>query len=196
MRSVLVFSRLCLRQSIPRVRASKAQFRSFRSALSHSGSGSWGYGRRPLGGNKILWAAAAALSPTVFVHLSEKDNNGTEKTAESRMLEASRDEIAKKLSEDDHGFSRFRHGITLFLDLYIWEPICTTFRFLHLVIIFVPVILTVPSIWLGRRDPKRDNERTGTLWWYWFLVKSMERAGPAFIKVRICVLNCGNSDNP
>jgi aarF domain-containing kinase len=185
MRPVLAFSRLCLRQSIPRVRASNAQFRSFRSALSHNGSGSWGYGRRPLGGNKILWTAAAALSPAVFLQLSEKDNNGTEKTAESRMLEASRDEIAKKLSEDVHGFARFRHCVVLFLDVYIWEPICTTFRFLHLVFIFVPVILTVPAIWLGRRDPKRGNERTGTLWWYWFLVKSMERAGPAFIKVGI-----------
>lgn len=188
MRSILAFSRLCLRQGIPRARASNAQLRGFRSALSRNGNGSWGHGRRPFGKNKILWAATAALSPALFVELSEKDNDGTEKTAESRMLEASRDEIAKKLSEDDHGFSRIRHGVVLFLDVYIWEPICTALRFLHLVIIFVPVILTVPAIWLGSRDPKRDNERSGTLWWYWFLVKSMERAGPAFIKVRTSIL--------
>lgn len=99
------------------------------------------------------------------------------------MLAASREEIAKKLKDDDHGFSRFRHGIVLFLDIYIWEPLCTGMRFLHLMAIFVPLIVSVPALWIGSRDPKRDNERTGTLWWYSFLVKSMERSGPAFIKV-------------
>jgi hypothetical protein len=52
------------------------------------------------------------------------------------------------------------------------------------VIIFIPVIVMVPVVWFGRRVPSRDRERTGTLWWYDFLVASMERAGPAFIKVR------------
>jgi aarF domain-containing kinase len=178
----LTFGRLCLRQSVPRAKVSTAQCRSFRTLFPRTGGGNVGYWRRPPGGNKILWAATA-LSPALFVELSEKDNNGTELTAEMRMLEASRQEIAKTLKEDDRGFSRIRHSIVLFLDLYIWEPICTGFRFVHLVVIFVPVILTVPAIWLGPRNPERDNERSGTLWWYWFLVKSMERAGPAFIKV-------------
>jgi aarF domain-containing kinase len=178
----LTFGRLCLRQSVPRAKVSTAQCRSFRTLFPRTGGGNGGYWRRPPGGNKILWAATA-LSPALFVELSEKDNNGTELTAEMRMLEASRQEIAKTLKEDDRGFSRIRHSIVLFLDLYIWEPICTGFRFVHLVVIFVPVILTVPAIWLGPRNPERDNERSGTLWWYWFLVKSMERAGPAFIKV-------------
>lgn len=101
------------------------------------------------------------------------------------MLAASREEIAKKLHDDDTGFSRFRHGIVLYLDLFIWEPICTGLRFLHLVVIFVPVIVSVPALWLGPRNKNRDNERSGTLWWYKFLVKSMERAGPAFIKVSL-----------
>lgn len=117
------------------------------------------------------------------MQLSEKDNGGTEQTAESRMLAASREEIAKQIDDDERGFERFRHTVVLFLDLYIWEPLCTGFRFLHLVLIFVPVIVTVPVIWCGKRDKTRNNERPGTLWWYAFLVQSMERAGPAFIKV-------------
>jgi aarF domain-containing kinase len=52
-----------------------------------------------------------------------------------------------------------------------------------LIFIFVPVIVTVPVIWFGQRQPERDNERSGTLWWYAFLVNGMERAGAAFIKV-------------
>lgn len=102
------------------------------------------------------------------------------------MLQASRAEIKKKVKEDSHGIRRVRDSIVVFLDMYIWEPVCTGLRFLHLVFIFVPVIVTVPALWIGTRDKKRDNERSGTLWWYWFLVKSMERAGPAFIKVTDC----------
>jgi aarF domain-containing kinase len=50
-------------------------------------------------------------------------------------------------------------------------------------VIFVPVILSVPVIWFGRRQTDKDGERSGTLWWYGFLVQSMELAGPAFIKL-------------
>jgi aarF domain-containing kinase len=131
----------------------------------------------------LILTAAAALSPVAFVQLSEKDNGGTKQTAEGRMLEASRDEIKKEVREDVRGIWRLRDSIVLFLDVYLWEPLCTGTRFLHLVVIFVPVIATVPMIWIGRRNKERDDERSGTLWWYWFLVKSMERAGPAFIKV-------------
>jgi aarF domain-containing kinase len=99
------------------------------------------------------------------------------------MLKASRDEIEKRLSENEHGFSRIWHCAVLYLDLYIWEPIRTGLRFLHLFLIFAPVIATVPALGLGPRNPERENERSGALWWYRFLVRSMERAGPAFIKV-------------
>lgn len=99
------------------------------------------------------------------------------------MLEISREEIRKTVASDDRGLSRVVHEIALFIDLYIWEPLCTGARFLHLVVIFVPVIFTVPAMWFGVRDPERDNERRGTLWWYNFLVGAMELAGPAFIKL-------------
>lgn len=180
MRSALAFGRLCLRQSIPRVKTAAPQIRSFRTTLTRTQGSTNKSGN---GGRRILWAAAT-LTPAAFVQLSEKNNDGTELTAEGRMLEASRAEVEKRLKDDDRGFSRFRHAIVLFVDVYFWEPLCTGFRFLHLVVIFVPVIVTVPALWLGPRDAKQDNERSGTLWWYWFLVKSMERAGPAFIKVR------------
>lgn len=99
------------------------------------------------------------------------------------MLEASREELKKEVPEDAHGLSRAWKAVYLFLDLYIYEPIATGFRFLHLAVIFLPVIATIPVIWLGRRIKERNDERAGTLWWYNFLVRSMERGGPAFIKV-------------
>lgn len=132
-----------------------------------------------------MLAAAAGLSPLAFVELSEAEDGKPESTAEGRMLEASRKEIRKEVKDDVTGIWRVRDGILVFLDVYLWEPVCTGLRFLHLVVIFVPVMVTVPALWIGARDRARDNERSGTLWWYWFLVKSMERAGPAFIKVRM-----------
>ena len=128
-------------------------------------------------------AANVALGAAAFVTLSEEDNRGTNKTGELRMLEVSREEVRKRVDDNDRGLRRLQHQALLCLDVYIWEPICTGIRFLQLVVIFVPVILTVPALWIGRRYPDHGNERSGTLWWYSFLVWSMECAGPAFIKV-------------
>ncbi|GAB0133854.1 hypothetical protein EsDP_00002248 [Epichloe bromicola] len=128
-------------------------------------------------------AGAAALSAGAFVELSKKDNGGSDETGELRMLEVSREEMRKAVGEDEHGLYKVAHKIIILFDVYMWEPICTGLRFLQLVVIFVPVIITVPAIWVGTRQADRDNERSGTLWWYGFLVKSMELAGPAFIKL-------------
>jgi len=136
---------------------------------------------------RVLFAAAngAALGTAAFVQLSEADKGDVEQTSEIRMLEVSREEIAKKISDDDKGLHRLLHLVILKLDIWLWEPLCTGVRFLHLVFIFVPVIAAVPALWIGRRVPGRDNERTGALWWYGFLVRCMELAGPAFIKVSL-----------
>ncbi|KAL2178215.1 ABC1 family-domain-containing protein [Thermothelomyces heterothallicus CBS 202.75] len=128
-------------------------------------------------------SAGAGLAASAFLELSKQGGASPEDTGEHRMLKASRAEIRKSAGEDDGTLGWLRRRLVLFLDLYIWEPICTSFRFLQLVVIFVPVILTVPAIWIGGRVPERDNERTGTLWWYGFLVQAMEWAGPAFIKL-------------
>ena len=127
-------------------------------------------------------AGAATMGAAAFFELSRQEK-GDEETGEQRMLEVSRDEIKKKMADDDRGLSRAVHRVVLLVDLYIWEPIATGIRFVQLVFIFVPVIIAVPALWLGRRQPHRDGERSGTLWWYGFLVQSMEWAGPAFIKL-------------
>lgn len=177
MRTTFALGRLCLRQKPNRLIASIARHERHYSILTP-----WPVFRRPPKppkGRILIWSL---LSPAAFVALSEEDT-GDGKTPEEHMLEASRAEIAKEIPEDVHGLRRVWKAIYLFVDTLIVEPIATTFRFLHLVIIFVPVIGTMPLIWLGRRQKNRDSERSGTLWWYSFLVRSMERAGPAFIKV-------------
>ena len=177
MRTALTFGRLCLRQKPHRFVAS-----IIRHERHYSLRRPWSLLHRPprpSHGRILIWSL---LSPAAFVALSE-ENSEDGKTPEEHMLEASRAEIAKEIPEDVHGPRRVWKEISLFVDTWIFEPIATTFRFLHLAIIFVPVIGTMPLIWLGKRQRNHDNERSGTLWWYSFLVRSMERAGPAFIKV-------------
>ena len=177
MRAAFALGRLCFRQKPYRFLASIA-----RHERHYSIPTTWPVFHRPPNppkGRILVWSL---LSPAAFVALSEEDT-GDGKTPEEHMLEASRAEIAKEIPEDVRGLRRLWEAIYLYVDTLIVEPIATTFRFLHLVIIFVPVLGTMPLIWLGRRQKNRDNERSGTLWWYSFLVRSMERAGPAFIKV-------------
>jgi aarF domain-containing kinase len=172
--------RICLRQfttrSIPRP--------NFHPQFKPRGFTTSAKSRRlPLRTRILL--ATAPLSPAAFVALSQGSDDGEHdgKTGEERMLEQSRAELDDHVPRVLEGSHKWRRNVYFFVDIYIWEPICTTIRFFHLFIIFVPVILTVPAIWIGVRVKDRDDERSGTLWWYGYLVWSMEQAGAAFIKV-------------
>ncbi|KAM0817301.1 putative ABC1 atypical kinase-like domain-containing protein [Seiridium cardinale] len=187
MRTIFLFGRLCARQTAskahPRIpRSTNTSFTRWQSTFRHGHRSQW---QNPPPRKYMLYATvqSVALGTAAFVKLAEKDNEGTEWTSEERMLQVSREEIEKSKDETSRGFTRLRHNVVYYLDAYFWEPICTGVRFLHLVVIFVPVILTVPAIWFGSRQPECDNERTGTLWWYRFLVQAMEWSGPAFIKL-------------
>ena len=162
-----------LLRGIPRRQPSFSQW-----TRKHSLKDPW---RRPKS-STVLLMSAATLSPAAFIQLSEA-NNGDDQSGEAHMLEASREEIRKKIPDDVRGLRRVWRSIAFLLDVYVYEPIATSFRFLHLVFIFVPVLVTIPAIWIGSRQADQDHERSGTVWWYRFLVGSMERAGPAFIKV-------------
>ena len=131
------------------------------------------------GGTALL----AALSPTAFVSIGEDKDNDDGRTGEERMLDASREEIDNYVPERLRNSKGVRVKVWRFFDTWVVEPLATGLRFLHLVFIFVPVLATIPVIWFGQRLPDRDNERSGTIWWYGFLVSSMERAGAAFIKL-------------
>lgn len=184
MRTAFAIGRLCLRQKPKRFIANLARHERYYTTPTR-----WRIPFRPPPkpprSRVLIWSL---LSPAAFVALSEEDN-GDGKTPEEHMLEASRAEIAKEVPDDVRGLKRAWRSFYLFVDTVIVEPLATTFRFLHLFIIFVPVLVSIPVIWLGPKRKARDNERAGTLWWYSFLVHSMERGGPAFIKVQHAVRN-------
>ena len=178
MRTVLYIGRICLQQK-PQRHVSRLVRYSQHHSFHRPRSSPW---RRPPKPFKTGVIALSLLSPAAFVALSEEER-GDGKTPEEHMLEASRAEIAKELPDNIHGLRKAWKLLCLGVDLYIWEPVATTLRFFHLVAIFIPVLATIPVIWIGSRQKDRDDKRSGTLWWYGFLVHSMERAGPAFIKV-------------
>ncbi|WVQ72324.1 hypothetical protein IAR50_001874 [Cryptococcus sp. DSM 104548] len=82
-------------------------------------------------------------------------------------------------------------SVTYIVQEYIFEPIATLFRFFQLAALFLPVIILSPMILLGETRRRRqfgraigeDEANWGAIWWYDFLVKQMERAGPSFIKL-------------
>ncbi|KAI4618052.1 uncharacterized protein J4E87_008061 [Alternaria ethzedia] len=185
MRTAFLFGRQCCRPGLPKL-ATRAFTRPSTAASRFRRQ----FATPNFKGRTILWSGAAAgaaggaiLSPLAFVDVANDKSGHGEKTHEEAMLEASRKELDEQVPHALRHSTKYRRGIYFFIEDYIIEPIATGFRFLHLIIIFVPVIVTIPAIWLGSRQPDRDNERSGTLWWYGFLVGSMERAGAAFIKL-------------
>ncbi|KAE8837081.1 hypothetical protein PTNB73_07986 [Pyrenophora teres f. teres] len=163
MRTALLFGRQCLRPGLPKL-ATRASTRPFANASRFRRQ----FAPPRFKTGKILWSGAAAggaiLSPLAFVDVAHKKTDNGEQTHEEAMLEASRKELDEQVPHALRNSSKYRRGIYFFIEDYIIEPIATGFRFLHLVIIFVPVIVTIPVIWLGARQPDRDNERSGTLW--------------------------------
>ncbi|KAK9459175.1 ABC1 family-domain-containing protein [Lipomyces oligophaga] len=63
------------------------------------------------------------------------------------------------------------------------DSLGTFTRFTHLVVIFLPVIVTSPAILIGSRYSPSDSETSGAVWWYKVLIWSMQAAGPTFIKL-------------
>lgn len=116
-------------------------------------------------------------------------------TADSPLFAQSVEDVEdeeKRLHRN--GVMRAFYKVGTFLQDYLIEPLGTTKRFIVLVFLFAPVILSMPMLLVGkrreggrlrgRRMPKAEGgTRWGAKWWYSFLVKQMERAGPTFIKL-------------
>ncbi|KAF7793377.1 hypothetical protein EIP86_004489 [Pleurotus ostreatoroseus] len=73
--------------------------------------------------------------------------------------------------------------IVAFLNDKIWEPILTARRFVHLMFLFLPVLISAPMLLVGRPEARYSGDRWGAVWWYGFLTAQMERAGPTFVKL-------------
>lgn len=135
----------------------------------------------------LLIAISAAASIPLVQHKVEDDEyDDIELTLEQSLLDTSEEERRAQtygINKDRSIFYRLFRNVKVSFVRYIFEPIATGLRFIQLVVIFIPVLATIPIIFIGPKVPDCDNERSGTLWWYRFLVRQMERAGATFIKV-------------
>jgi len=170
----------------PRASARSYRFNAPPRPPRHPRSGY--YGATLLAATAVGLLTPAGIEERSKGALEKANHSGKDNitTSEQRMLEASEreeEERWQEYTEDTPFLKHLWRTAAVFCSDWIYEPIATTFRLLRLVVIFVPVLATIPVMFVGERVLEKSNERRGTLWWYVFLVNSMEKAGPTFIKV-------------
>ena len=121
----------------------------------------------PLAGGLLLLVVPARLSPTPVI-------------AGPPVVPSSPGSSSPTISSSN---LTLRRRILDILRCSIWEPILTAKRFVHLLVLFMPVIICSPMLLVGRPKKRFKGDRWGAVWWYGLLVKQMSAAGPTFIKV-------------
>lgn len=131
----------------------------------------------------IIGGVAAYLSPGPRLHLPSVFSSPTLIPCPERRDNARRfteQDMIGSPAEPQHSLCYRIIGI---LKDYVWEPILTARRFIYLFYLFVPVIITIPMLLVGSPDVQLQGDRWGAVWWYDYLVKRMQAAGPTFTKV-------------
>lgn len=167
-----------------------SQRNTFRTASRAAEQGS--YGRFKY--SHIRWPTALLVALAVPLHqVLNSDVKAEEQFAagltKSETPQAQEQQAEQKQVEREHNI--FWRILYFFRD-YVIEPLSTARRFCYLAFIFIPVLATAPVLLLDYSKHGKP-ERWTTIWWYRFLVRQMERAGPTFIKVSR-LLNCHASD--
>lgn len=156
-------------------------------------SGSFFTRSRPpqrLASKHIFFALSATGGVALYLVTRPKTNNVSDIFASPGLIPSPCPQ-AKELnthgptvlySPDEEGKTLIARLQNLFVN-FIWEPILTTRRFVHLFFIFIPVIISAPMLLVGKPETRYSGDRWGAVWWYDHLVSAMARAGPTFIKV-------------
>lgn len=130
----------------------------------------------------------AGLGVVGFVYFrrpTKNDSSSNEDIIPPRKYKDPHERIVAASPAEQH------KGVLHILRFWILEPFLTFIRFIHLALLFGPVILTSPMLLVGKPEHRRrtgkpvseEEDNWGAIWWYGFLVKQMERAGPSFIKL-------------
>ncbi|CAK9441238.1 uncharacterized protein LODBEIA_P51070 [Lodderomyces beijingensis] len=113
-------------------------------------------------------------------------------TYENGLYQASQEEERRQYAE--YRQSRTSHPLFLVRIAYylkfafedcVLDPLLTFGRFIELSFIFLPVLLSSPLCWFGRKHRNADGVmvRTGASIWYRYLRWTLEQAGASFIKL-------------
>lgn len=109
--------------------------------------------------------------------------NGLYKASQEEEKDLFEEYRRKKLTESSF-IVRIIYHLKFALTDYVIDPCITIARFVELTLIFVPVLLTAPICWIGRKDSRTgENVRSGARLWFKYLRWSAEHAGASFIKL-------------
>ncbi|KAF9116578.1 hypothetical protein BGX27_001434 [Mortierella sp. AM989] len=118
------------------------------------------------------------------IHLEPRDPSGHHlpNTKLAQAIPYVKTEIVS-VAQNPSFWKRLKQYLEDMLDDYVLHPILTIWRFGVLAVIFLPLIVAAPALFMGERTKELDDERSGAIWWYSLLVRHMEMAGPTFIKL-------------
>ncbi|TXT05046.1 hypothetical protein VHUM_03866 [Vanrija humicola] len=168
-------------------------------ASAGSSSGGWGQGPDAAmphhnsnagGGMGFLVFTGVGLGAVVYYKTQEPTRNDApepEPVVELIPVHEEEEDVQERFVASSMSEAHF--SPIHFISTYIIEPFLTVVRFLHLALLFGPVILTSPMLLVGSTKRRRagptsvPEDNWGAVWWYGFLVAQMERAGPSFIKL-------------
>lgn len=138
--------------------------------------------RPPIRPFRLYTKPTIILGTALPIHFKSNDNKAFRIGTNNIPATPSEIEQVQLHYKSKHKLVRICQHIIDWLDKWILEPILTIRRLTHILILFVPVVVTVPVVFFGEKNIK-ESQTQGTLWWFDFLAKQMERAGPTFIKV-------------
>lgn len=153
--------------------------------------------RRPLV-YAVGFGAGLALSPSPLLNEVHSINNSIHElkpvkeasTFENGLYEASQKEELDLFYQDRYEKAhrgnvvlRWWYRLRFVVEDWVVDPLVTVVRFVELTSIFLPVLLSAPMCWFGRRGKGEDASRAGARWWFRYLRWLAEIAGASFIKL-------------
>ncbi|KAG5418696.1 hypothetical protein I9W82_003414 [Candida metapsilosis] len=157
-------------------------------------------------GTKVFIGLATGVTALSFGYKSQVHNDvhaldtsiheltpiSTADTYETGLYQASQkeehdqyDAYRKSKTQHPSFLVRTLYRTAFFLQDYLIDPVVTFTRFIELSCLFLPVLLSSPICWFGRKHRNADGVmvRTGATLWYRYLRWSAEQAGASFIKL-------------
>ncbi|KAF9299942.1 hypothetical protein BGZ74_008471 [Mortierella antarctica] len=98
------------------------------------------------------------------IHLEALVPSENSSVKEARPIPLLKTELVQEIQRPSF-LRRLKQYLEDMLEDYVVHPVLTIWRFGVLMVIFMPLILTVPAVFIGERKADKDNERSGTLWW-------------------------------
>ncbi|KAI0801098.1 ABC1-domain-containing protein [Fomes fomentarius] len=138
----------------------------------------------PLYSRKLLWVIPVAGGIFLFVRPTRQEQHNVFASPDLIPCPAvSAEPVETVIMSPSESDRTLLARYSTFLRDRILEPILTAKRFIYLCCIFVPVLLAAPMLIIGKTEPRLGGDRCGAVWWYGFLTRQMQRAGPTFIKL-------------